>query len=605
MNIAEKNIKALQKNPFGEIVIKKMADKNKDEEVHYLLKSNISIAEEIKIIEKKLDFNHHCNFILIGAGNGELIESIYKKMSNLSTFTIIEKNKNVLINLLGTKDLSKVFKDNRVCLLIGNLDEISATLDIRFTVKEFAFNIKNTKIITLPYMKSMDEKYVDECLYRIVSKLKYLLLNFGNDINDILEGMDHIVENWDNILRGLGINGFKDKYKGVPAIIVSAGPSLDKNIEALKRVYGKALILTVDATAQKVMKLGVTPDAISTIERPEVMDSIFYEKMDLSKEPIFLGPPVVTKKILNRFNNLIITGRSGEIIVKSVMNLLGHDSLELGISCAHIPFAFAKYIGADPIIFIGQDLAFTKEGVTHFEEASEVAKEGARNEEMAWVMGNDGEKLPTAEVFTKFLTWFENEISNAPKTTFINATEGGARIKGTKVMKFSEVIDIYCKNKITSLYESYKKIVSEDKPMNKAEETNKLILLLNNFIDDCDRLKSESDKNNELIIKLAENNKTDVNKFQEILKSYDNIFDENRLLQFLFQPILVSCFRSFHGYSINMSELEWQKLLFEGKDYCKKIHEVSEALKIKFKEYIIMVNNLEKGDMIEDKLHDK
>lgn len=601
MNIAEKNIKALQKNSFGEIVINKIIDKNKEDEVPYLLKSKISPLEEIKIIERRLDYNNHSNFILIGVGNGELIESIYNKMSHLSTLTIIEKNKNVLINTLGTKDLSRVLEDNRVCLLTGELDEVSSFLDLRFSVKEFTFNIKNTKLITLPYMKSMDEGYVDECLYRIVTKIKYLLLNFGNDINDILEGMDHIIGNWDNILRGIGINSFKEMYKGIPAIIVSAGPSLDKNIEELKRAYGKALIFTVDATAQKVINLGVTPDSISTIERPDRMYSTFYENMNLPKESIFLGPPVVTNKILNKFHNLIITGRTGEIIVRSIMDLLQYDSLELGISCAHVPFAFAKYIGADPIIFIGQDLAFTKDGTTHFGEASEVAKKGAKNSDLTWVVGNDGEMLQTTDVFAKFITWFESEISNSSNTTFINATEGGARIKGTKLMKFSDTIDIYCKDKVTSLYENYKKVIIENEAINKFKETNKLISLFNNFIDDCDKLKSESEKNNKLLIELDENKNIDINKFEEILKNYDNIFNSNRLLQFVFQPIIVSYFRSVHSYPVNIGELEWNKLIFEGKDYCEKLRDVSQALRSKFSEYIKKISKqVEKGDNIEN-----
>lgn len=600
MNIAEKNIKALQKNPFEEMVISKIIDKDKHDEVPYLLKSKISPVEEIKIIEKRLDYNNHSNFIVIGAGNGELIESIYKNMSHLSTLTIIEKNKNVLINLLGTKDLSKVLEDDRVCLLIGELQEVNKILNIIFSYDKFVFNIKNTKFITHPYMKSMYESYVNEVLSMSLDKIKYYLLNLGNDITDMLEGTDHIVDNWNNMLRGIGINEFKDKYKGVPAIIVSAGPSLDKNIEEIKRAYGKALIFTVDATAEKVMNLGVIPDSISTIERPDKMYSIFYEKMKLPKKSIFLGPPVVTKSILDKFKNLIITGRSGEPTVKTVTDILEYDSVELGISCAHVPFAFAKYIGAEPIILIGQDLAFTKEGNTHFGEASEVAKKGAKNSELTLVIGNNGEMLQTTDVFSKFITWFESEIANEPNTTFINATEGGARIKGTKVMKFSEVIDKYCNKEITSLHEKYKEIINQNEKINKIKVTDKLNSLFDNLIHDCNKLQNKSKLNNDLLIELEKNKKINIDKFEQIVKSYDNIFRSNSLVKFLFQPIMVSYFRSVHSYPVNINELEWNKLLFEAKDYCKKVKDVSKALKIKFKEYIKKVSNdIEKGDSVE------
>ncbi len=66
-------------------------------------------------------------------------------------------------------------------------------------------------------------------------------------MEDILVGMDNYLDNWSHTFRGTDISHFKDIYKGKPAIIVGAGPSLDKNKRYLKKVKGKALILCVDA----------------------------------------------------------------------------------------------------------------------------------------------------------------------------------------------------------------------------------------------------------------------------------------------------------------------------------------------------------------------
>ena len=47
-----------------------------------------------------------------------------------------------------------------------------------------------------------------------------------------------------------------------------------------------------------------------------------------------------------------------------------------------------------------------------------------------------------------YLKWFENYIKDTADVKFINSTEGGAHIAGTKWMKLKNVIDLYCVEKI-------------------------------------------------------------------------------------------------------------------------------------------------------------
>lgn len=58
----------------------------------------------------------------------------------------------------------------------------------------------------------------------------------------------------------------EEDLSDVPAIIVAAGPSLNKNVQELKRAKGKALILVVDAALRAVVNAGITPDLGITID---------------------------------------------------------------------------------------------------------------------------------------------------------------------------------------------------------------------------------------------------------------------------------------------------------------------------------------------------
>ena len=583
MTIAEKNIKSLQKNAFGAYLIDYLAA-NKNMHCNMLFESKYNSSNEFKWADKKLDYTKHSNFIMFGIGNGYLLEKIYKTMSNQSTITVIEKYNNVLSHCLANKDLSDTLSDNRICI-IGNdeVEEIFKILDVRLRSEDIVYNTPNFQFITMPYLKSQDEDFISKIMYNVSSQIIYHTISYGNDINDVLEGFDHIIENWNNMLHNKGVNDFKDAYRNVPAIIVSAGPSLDKNIEALIQANKKALILTVDATASKVMKLGINPDSISTIERPEKMFSIFYETMNVPKESVFIGPPVVTHKIIDKFDKTIILGREGELITKMMTDLLDYESIEIGMSCSHIPFAFAKYVGANPIIFIGQDLAFAPDGRTHYNGVESYVAENVNKSNLKTVVGQNGEMLQTNSAYYSFLLWFENEIAKTKDITFINATEGGARIKGTHQMNLIDVINTYCREEIIGLGKKYSDVKeNNDQIIQKITERSGIVF---------EKMMACTDEIKDFLVRKLENTE-DLYRRPHKLDSHVDLLNEiyaklslDTTLRFILQPYYVSFYRKTRQFPVVMSDSEWKLLTFEIINFMKKTVNIMMVLKEKFGDY--------------------
>jgi hypothetical protein len=64
------------------------------------------------------------------------------------------------------------------------------------------------------------------------------------------------------------------------------------------------------------------------------------------------------------------------------------------------------------------------------------------------VLDIHGRILPTNRVMLSYLRWFEDEISKSKNTLFIDATEGGAKIKGTQVLPLHDALREHCKEKI-------------------------------------------------------------------------------------------------------------------------------------------------------------
>ena len=115
-----------------------------------------------------------------------------------------------------------------------------------------------------------------------------------------------------------------------------------------------------------------------------------------------------------------------------------------GGSVAHTMVNAAIVMGCNPIIFIGQDFAYTNE-----KKHADIAKdrwencksENTTRQNDIFVKDIYGKKIRTSIVLNNYRKEMENIISRHKEITFINATEGGAAMEGTVVQKFADVIN--------------------------------------------------------------------------------------------------------------------------------------------------------------------
>jgi len=87
--------------------------------------------------------------------------------------------------------------------------------------------------------------------------------------------LDKHLDNIKVIADNPGINSLYGKFTGHPAVIVAAGPSLKKNAHLLKDVQGKALIISCDASLKYLLKEGIKPHLVTSLEREHEVQQFF------------------------------------------------------------------------------------------------------------------------------------------------------------------------------------------------------------------------------------------------------------------------------------------------------------------------------------------
>ncbi|HAA1669653.1 TPA_asm: DUF115 domain-containing protein, partial [Campylobacter jejuni] len=150
---------------------------------------------------------------------------------------------------------------------------------------------------------------------------------------------------------------------------------------------------------------------------------------------MFVCASVVHPKAIGylKNRNLVITQKV--LAFPYYINLKNFCYAAVGFSVAHMACYLSLHLNHKNIIFIGQDLAYAKNGNSHPDDYQNSATYESQTYEHILTTAYGGEKeVKTHGIWLLFKNWFENEI--IPNTikmgiTTYNCTEGGARIEGT------------------------------------------------------------------------------------------------------------------------------------------------------------------------------
>jgi hypothetical protein len=268
----------------------------------------------------------------------------------------------------------------------------------------------------------------------------------------------------------------KERYKGFPAFVVSNGPSLDRNIEQLRDVRGRGLIICVESAIVPLLKHNITPDVLSVIERVKASYELHFKDVAYPQGIAMLGLAVADPRIWDAFpGERIPLLRDKEIVNLWVSRYLGDGSvIDAGVNVSHLAAETAVYLGADPVIFVGQDFAYGEDNGTHSKDSVYAQERGREFDERiksradVYTEGNNTALVRSNELWMDFKRGLELKIAAHPGKTFINATQGGARIVGTQCMKLCDAIERYCQSAIPErvddiIRENKKRISREDR----------------------------------------------------------------------------------------------------------------------------------------------
>jgi hypothetical protein len=290
--------------------------------------------------------------------------------------------------------------------------------------------------------------------------------------------VEHLLANVELLPNSAPFLALAGKYRGVPAFICGAGPSLNQNVELLHEARKKGLVIAVNSSAKALAAANVEPQVLCCIESIDVSHLLaqipFVDRVirafSLSASPKTLragkGPLLPIWEALPE-------------IAQPLEELTGLPGLAVCGSVSTIAFSLAYHLGCSPIVLVGHDLAFTGNkayAANTFYERSEIKVVDGRIDidwapevhatraggpkiheseplEQVPAWGGTGH-VPTGPMFSAVRQWLSDAAhtlaSHADPVELVNATEGGSHIAGWTEKTLSEVLEPLAARDITA-----------------------------------------------------------------------------------------------------------------------------------------------------------
>lgn len=411
------------------------------------LNSVYSFEKDVeRLIEKYGYINDHAVVVVYGFSNGVMIRELLKRQPANIVFIIYEICSDILIYTLHNEDITDIFESGRVFLYIDGINAHGLDISLRKYMDETNYRIN--RIISLPRYESL----FPEGFSKLQQIFNYAIENCISD--QLTGGYDskREVENAIYNLRYVIDCNVGEQFAGafptnIPAVIISAGPSLEKNAELLHQLKGKLLLIAVDTALPYLLSIGLKPDVAVTVS-PNKDTSIksIYDNQEL-RNITFAIDPIVTHTGLEKINGRKFIYASTTIPYYKELFRLGEkkiDSLDNGGSVSTIALSLAASWGYEQFVLVGQDLAVgdNKKYAGDVSDGSDIRKN------MIAIKGYYGDVAYTLPDYKLHLDWFEMFARSNPQYTIYNATEGGAYIEGTTNVELRQIVERYSENSI-------------------------------------------------------------------------------------------------------------------------------------------------------------
>ena len=305
--------------------------------------------------------------IMAGIGSGKHIEKLLEK-KDIKHLIIIDSDFAFLKLSMHIVDWAKIISyfnrpDYEISFSISD-----KPISLAYSLMGEIFESNPYKAYFIPYYTHYKSNFFDDIKTHLIDKSQLMFQGLGfiddelNSLRKTLKNLDH------NIPVYMGTN---DIPKNSTLFIVASGPSLDNDIEYIKKHKDDVVIFSCGTALRILEKNGITPDFHFEVEREESVHNVLqqYTSKHIRDKIALIGVNVLYDKVFtDNFKESYIYFRvadAGSSIVPNTIPRLQNCNPTV----TNGAIAFASEFAWENIYLFGADMGFKDKDKHHSKDA--------------------------------------------------------------------------------------------------------------------------------------------------------------------------------------------------------------------------------------------
>lgn len=467
----------------------------------------------------KPEFEQVKNVLLCGLGLGYHAKKFLEHYPDKKLF-IYEPDINIFIAAIENCDLRPILKSKQLAMLaIGPDEGIQHDLmrSIYMTLSgEFHYSI-------VPVYRKL---FPDICA-SLLKTIGSVALTYRSNLQTVtkhqISWANNIILNLEKVIATPSFKSFKGLGEGIPAVIVGSGPSLEMDIEWLRKLKNRVMIIAAGSSVQGLVHHGIEPDLVVSMDPSPENDTIFSNVS--SKNIPFLFIPTITHSVLDQgWECLTHAFFSNDQITQYYLDLTDEDPIFASTgTVTGTCIQAALYMKCSEIVFVGQDFSypndqFYAQGVSHIDSDTLNQVVSDSDEWVENVAGGYNRTNKSMLVLKQSIEYLMDRFSFSE---YYNASSVGAVIRNTKPKSLKQ---LYEEQGQTSYREGwFAQLIREKASLLPEHRVRQATRKIERTIKEIPKLLELVNKIEKHVLKVNDSDRRDRKK---LLKSWFNEFDQ-------------------------------------------------------------------------------
>ncbi len=327
-----------------------------------MLASRRRPREEAGRLVEGIELKDAAVYVVAGFGMGYHVEALSRRLGRAGVIIVFEPDVALLRAVLERVDCAAWIRAGNVCILTDPDDGAAMNDCLRGLEGLVGLGVT---LVEHPASRSRLGPQTRRFHERFAGVVDAIKMTVITTLCQCRVTMRNLVQNADVYAASPGVADLKGACAGRVGLVVSAGPSLRRNVELLKdpAVRERCVIVAVQTVLKPLLALGIRPHFVTALDYSEI-NRRFYEGLTAADvEGITLVvEPKVNPSVLMAWPGAVRCIGDATLDLLLGRELCGRDEserLKQGATVAHLAYYFARHLGCDPVGLVGQDLGFT------------------------------------------------------------------------------------------------------------------------------------------------------------------------------------------------------------------------------------------------------